>query len=159
MCMYYNLDENPGISQKEKGGAFKYSYLDDKSIESQIIDFTDGIQSSVTFYIPDMHCSSCVWLLENLYRINKSIISSKVNKSFQVYGRSQKIVQDPNLISKWKKAGMELLLIGLESIDQKKLDSMKKNSSPKINEAAIKICHKMGVEMTAYFIIITGFSQ
>jgi Cu+-exporting ATPase len=79
MCMYYNLDENPGISQKEKGGAFKYSYLDDKSIASHIIDFTDGVQTSLTFFIPDMHCSSCVWLLENLYRLNKSITSSKVN--------------------------------------------------------------------------------
>ncbi len=79
MCMYYNLDEKPGASQKEKGGAFKYSYLDDETIVNHVIDFTDGKQSSVTFFIPEMHCSSCVWLLENLYRINTSIVSSKVN--------------------------------------------------------------------------------
>jgi len=79
MCMYYNLEDKPGTSQKEKGGAFKYGYLDDKTIANHIIDFTDGAQSSVTFFIPEMHCSSCVWLLENLYRINKSIVSSKVN--------------------------------------------------------------------------------
>ena len=79
MCMYYNLDEKPGASQKEKGGTFKYSYLDDKTIVNHIIDFTDGKQSSVTFFIPEMHCSSCVWLLEKLYRINTSIVSSKVN--------------------------------------------------------------------------------
>lgn len=79
MCMYYNLDKNPGRSQKEKGGVFKYSYLDDQSIIRQIIDFTNGTQSSVTFFIPEMHCSSCIWLLENLFRINESIILSKVN--------------------------------------------------------------------------------
>jgi Cu+-exporting ATPase len=79
MCMYYNLDDKPGTSQKEKSGAFKYSYLEDKAIVNHIIDFTDGVQSSVTFFIPEIHCSSCIWLLENLYQINASIISSKVN--------------------------------------------------------------------------------
>jgi Cu+-exporting ATPase len=26
-----------------------------------------------------MHCSSCLWLLENLHRLNENIVSSKVN--------------------------------------------------------------------------------
>ena len=26
-----------------------------------------------------MHCSSCLWLLENLHRLNPAVIASKVN--------------------------------------------------------------------------------
>jgi Cu+-exporting ATPase len=33
----------------------------------------------VQFYLPTMHCASCIWLLENLHRINPAIISSKTN--------------------------------------------------------------------------------
>ena len=35
--------------------------------------------TSVTFYIPQMHCSSCIWLLEHLYRINQAVVRSRVN--------------------------------------------------------------------------------
>ncbi|MEJ0105960.1 MAG: hypothetical protein WDO19_26915 [Bacteroidota bacterium] len=33
----------------------------------------------VTFYLPQMHCSSCLYLLENLHRVNDGIVSGKVN--------------------------------------------------------------------------------
>jgi len=79
MCTYYSLDDKPGVTQKEKGGAFKYNYLNDERTVQHLIDFSDGKQSSVTFFIPDIHCASCIWLLENLYRLNPAIITSKVN--------------------------------------------------------------------------------
>jgi P-type Cu+ transporter len=79
LCAYYTLDQNPGISPKEAGITTKYGYLDDPSVVKQLISFSDGNRSQVTFTTPDMHCSSCIWLLENLYRVNDGIIESKVN--------------------------------------------------------------------------------
>jgi len=79
LCDYYNLNKNPGISQQIKVRKDKFAFLDDKKIQNQIISFSDEEQIHVTYYLPQMHCSSCLYLLENLYRINPGIVSSKVN--------------------------------------------------------------------------------
>jgi len=79
LCQYYNLNENPGISQRIKLRKDKFAFLDDEKIQLQLLSFRDDKQVHVTFYLPQMHCSSCLYLLENLYRLNDGVISSKVN--------------------------------------------------------------------------------
>ena len=32
-----------------------------------------------TLYIPHIHCSSCIWILENLNKLNPNISDSQVN--------------------------------------------------------------------------------
>ena len=79
LCDYYNLNVNPGISQRIKVRKDKFAFLDDEKIQLQLVSFRDQQQVHVTFYLPQMHCSSCLYLLENLYRLNEGVISSKVN--------------------------------------------------------------------------------
>ncbi|HQW43646.1 MAG TPA: heavy metal translocating P-type ATPase metal-binding domain-containing protein [Chitinophagaceae bacterium] len=79
LCEYYNLNENPGISQRIKVRKDKFAFLDDEKIQLQLVSFKNDTQVHVTFYLPQMHCSSCLYLLENLYRIEPGIVSSKVN--------------------------------------------------------------------------------
>ncbi|MFI5212121.1 MAG: heavy metal translocating P-type ATPase metal-binding domain-containing protein, partial [Ignavibacteria bacterium] len=81
LCKYYELDKNPGISQKQLDSAVKsrYSYLDDDYIVKQLTSYSDGNISICNFTIPQVHCSSCIWLLENLHKLNHSIIHSEIN--------------------------------------------------------------------------------
>ena len=79
LCDYYAISKNPGSSQKMIVRKDKFSFLDDDKIRRSLISFSDETQTHVTFYLPQMHCSSCLWLLENLHRLNENIISSKVN--------------------------------------------------------------------------------
>jgi P-type Cu+ transporter len=79
MCDYYEISNNPGISQRIKIRDDKFAFLDDEKIQSSLISYKDEEQIHVTFYLPQMHCSSCLWLLENLYRLNNGVIASKVN--------------------------------------------------------------------------------
>ncbi len=79
LCEYYNLNENPGISQRIKVRKDKFAFLDDEKIQLQLVSFRNDKQVHVTFYLPQMHCSSCLYLLENLHRIEPGIVSSKVN--------------------------------------------------------------------------------
>jgi Cu+-exporting ATPase len=79
LCDYYSLNNNPGITAKNPEALKKFAVLDDDKVRKKIIQFTDGKQSKVTFYIPYIHCSSCVWLLEVLYKLNPGIVSSNVN--------------------------------------------------------------------------------
>ena len=93
LCNYYTLDQNPGISPKINV-VRKFDYLNDETIINQLIDFRDENITAVTFIIPQMHCSSCIWLLENLFKINPLINQSKVDflkKTLNVRFHNQKI--------------------------------------------------------------------
>ncbi|MET2985186.1 heavy metal translocating P-type ATPase [Aureibaculum conchae] len=77
LTCYYDLENAPGkIPEDIKG---KYNYLDDDNIIEKLYDFKDGETSVITFYIPHVHCSSCIWILENLNKLLPSINSSQVN--------------------------------------------------------------------------------
>ena len=79
LCEYYNLNENPGITQRVKLRKDKFAYLEDPAIHSSLISYKDDKQVHVNFYLPQMHCSSCLYLLENLHRLEPGIVSAKVN--------------------------------------------------------------------------------
>lgn len=70
-------DLSPGMSQKE-GIKTDFSYLDQSEIKSKVLDFSDGKTAWVTFRTPQIHCASCVWLLENLPRLNTYVLQSQV---------------------------------------------------------------------------------
>lgn len=78
LCQYYEIEENAGISLKGKRQA-QFAWLDDEVIQSQLVDYQDDVMTKVTFYLPSIHCASCVWLLENLYKFNEGILDSKIN--------------------------------------------------------------------------------
>ena len=79
LCEYYKLNEKPGVTQKIKVRGDKFAFLDDSSIEAKLVSFKDDQYVHVNFYLPQMHCSSCLYLLENLHRLNPGILSGKVN--------------------------------------------------------------------------------
>ncbi|HVZ24545.1 MAG TPA: heavy metal translocating P-type ATPase metal-binding domain-containing protein, partial [Sediminibacterium sp.] len=78
MCQYYTLEQAPGANRKKEVRADTFAFLEDEKIQSALIRFSDHAQSHVVFYLPQIHCSSCLWLLENLHRIAPAVISSKV---------------------------------------------------------------------------------
>jgi Cu+-exporting ATPase len=79
MCEYYNLNEAPGINQRMQVRPEKFAFLDDEAIGRQLIQYTDGNESQVTFYLPQVHCSSCLWLLEHLQQLDSGVVSSRVD--------------------------------------------------------------------------------
>ncbi len=79
LCDYYTLNENPGLNKRINVRKDKFAFLDDQAIRQKLISFSEGKQTHVTLYLPQMHCSSCLYLLENLHRLDKGVISSKVH--------------------------------------------------------------------------------
>lgn len=95
LCEYYSIDAQPGKSQKNNSNSKnQFDYLDDLEVKSKLLDFQNEIESHVTFYIPLIHCASCIWLLENLFKINSAITFSRVDfvkKKIQIKFLHQKI--------------------------------------------------------------------
>jgi P-type Cu+ transporter len=79
LCDYYTLNDAPGQSRKISIRPEKFAFLEDTAIAAQLISFREGAHVQVNFYLPQMHCSSCLWLLENLHRLNEGISSSRVD--------------------------------------------------------------------------------
>lgn len=78
LCNYYEIEQKPGISFKSKKNN-RYEYLEDSSVVEKLLDFKDENVSKVHFYLPQIHCYSCVWLLEKLFILNNGIGQSRVD--------------------------------------------------------------------------------
>ncbi|CVK15356.1 Cu+-exporting ATPase [Apibacter mensalis] len=76
---YYSLNSKAGIKPEKRQNYFEF--LDTQQVFDKIIDYSEDGLILVTFKIPVIHCSACIWLLESIKNINKNIIYSTVNFS------------------------------------------------------------------------------
>lgn len=77
---FYKLSPQERLSQKiSSADQHKYAFLDNKEIFETLVDFQDGGQIKLSLNLPDIHCSSCIYLLENLNQLIPGIIHSKVD--------------------------------------------------------------------------------
>ncbi|WP_341661698.1 heavy metal translocating P-type ATPase [Blattabacterium cuenoti] len=58
-----------------------FDFLDDEKISEKIIDFHHKNITTVRFFIPSIHCGSCVLILESLPKLYKNILNSTVDFS------------------------------------------------------------------------------
>jgi Cu+-exporting ATPase len=79
LCSYYNIESTPGIKIEEGKFKEKFVFLDDEEISSKLYEFSEEAIRKVSLYIPGIHCSSCIWLLEHLNVLNKAVLKSTVN--------------------------------------------------------------------------------
>jgi len=86
LANFYELNKRAGIRPNDESSS-QFEYLDTPEIFEKVTDFSEGNTSLVTFKIPVIHCSSCIWLLESLHTLNEGIKYSQVNftrKTLQV---------------------------------------------------------------------------
>ena len=74
---YYDFENAPGATPLDIQG--KYDFLDNETIVSKLLEFQEENIAIVSLNIPHIHCSSCIWILENLNRLQPGITSSQVN--------------------------------------------------------------------------------
>lgn len=78
LCQYYDFEGSPGTTPALRPAA-RYEFLDDPAIIRQLVDYSGETLAVATLQIPEIHCSSCIWLLENLHKLNDGIFFSRVN--------------------------------------------------------------------------------
>ena len=78
---FYALDDAPGVSQQTAAtlDAGRFACLDDPDVAARLITFDDGRLARVTLSIPAIHCASCVWLLEQLWRFEPGVVRAEVD--------------------------------------------------------------------------------
>ncbi|GIV37551.1 MAG: ATPase [Cyclobacteriaceae bacterium] len=79
LCTYYNLEKNPGQQQKYPVDAGEFESLNDPFVRKKLLLFDSPDFARVEWYIPAIHCVSCIWLLENLHKLNQGILRAQVH--------------------------------------------------------------------------------
>ncbi len=85
MQQYYEFQQQPGIRLSEAPHLSKYAYLDKEEVKEKLFEFYDNEIAKVTFYIPSIHCASCIWLLEHLNKLNDGVKHAAVNFAQKKY--------------------------------------------------------------------------
>jgi Cu+-exporting ATPase len=78
LCDYYELAEQPGTKEEGDATTIRAELFDLPEVREKLVEFSEDGITRVTLYVPQMHCSSCIWLLENLQRVEPAIIRSRV---------------------------------------------------------------------------------
>lgn len=79
LCQYYDLSDTPagnqaaGLGAATKEQAHKFAFLDNQEIAQRLYIFQDGDECRINYYLPQVHCSSCVYLLENLHKLVEGV--------------------------------------------------------------------------------------
>lgn len=80
LCAYYSLDSQPGIPLKNSE-VDNFAFLDEPAIRKKLLTFESPGFAKISFFIPAIHCVSCIWLLENLKTLHKGVLRAEVNFS------------------------------------------------------------------------------
>ena len=77
LSCYYDFEQSPGATPLDIAG--KYDFLDNPTIVAKLLDFQEENTEIISLSIPHIHCSSCIWILENLQKLQPGINTSQVN--------------------------------------------------------------------------------
>lgn len=83
----------------------------------------------------------------------EEIKKRSIHKKFIVYGTSRSIARQPGLMKDLKDAGLSAVLVGMEFIRDDALAAVNKSSDQADNEACIKVCRELDIELICLFMI------
>jgi len=135
LCTYYDFESNPGIKVENAKYKEKFAFLDEAEIAEQLYDFSEGDIRKISLYIPAIHCSSCIWLLENLSILNKGVLKSMVNfvkKEVSITFNSDQI----------SIRALAELLSSIHYIPEITLDKLQEKQNKDVNK---KLLYKIGI--------------
>jgi radical SAM superfamily enzyme YgiQ (UPF0313 family) len=80
-----------------------------------------------------------------------------VRKRYFLYGRTDTIARNRDLLALWRDIGLERIFVGLESFRAVDLKDIRKGSTLADNEAAVRILHDLEIEIYGSFIVRPDF--
>ncbi len=147
---FYEFNKNSGI-RPSSDDQTQFDYLDTEDVFNKVVDFHEGGTTLVTFKIPVIHCSSCIWLLESLNTINPKIKYSQVNftrKTVQIAYKSDELKLSE--LAKFLTNFGYKPVINLETADKKK-ETLDKSLLIKLAIAGFAFGNSMFLSFPEYF--------
>ncbi len=97
--------------------------------------------------------------VKRMDRLHDLIVERGIRKRYFAYSRADCVVQNPQIFEKWARIGLQVVMTGLEAIDDNHIDALNKRSSLEINERAIEILSRNGIGLSAGFVIMPDYTE
>jgi P-type Cu+ transporter len=79
LCNFYTLSDEAGKTVADIRDEKQYGYLNDPEVVERLVIFAEGDIKHVKFRVPQVHCISCIWLLEKLYKLDPGVARSRLH--------------------------------------------------------------------------------
>jgi radical SAM superfamily enzyme YgiQ (UPF0313 family) len=89
----------------------------------------------------------------------KKIMQSGIRKKFFADVRADTIVKNPDLMKKWKEAGLYAVVVGFEDFQDERLAGYNKKYRGHVIYEAIDILHELGIVMVGDFIALPEYDE
>ncbi len=150
LCAYYQMDDGRK-SERIDFDSDRFAYLDLPEIQDKLIRYKDDEQVRVLFYIPRIHCSSCIYLLEHMHEIHPGFLNTSLNFP----KKELTVIYDPSALSlrevvEWlSRIGYEPYL-SLEDMDNEKKSKPRRDTIIKLAVAGFAFGNIMLLSFPEY---------
>lgn len=121
----------------------------------RVVEELAGIEEECVFFADDESLIDA----ERMTMLARLIKEAGIKKRYFLYGRSDTITRNPELLRVWRDIGLERVFVGLEFFRDEDLDYIRKRSTSKDNEDAVQILHALGIDVYASFIVGQHFRR
>ena len=122
---------------------------------ARIVEELAGIEEEFVFFADDESLVDA----PRMKRLAQLIGEAGIRKRFFLYGRSDTIAGNPDLLAAWRAVGLERVFVGLEFFRDEDLQYINKGSTVRENARAIETLHRLGIEAHASFIVRPEFRE
>jgi len=129
-----------------------------KYLERDIEDVVDEIASLPQEYIYFVDDETFI-NANRMKLLAEKLIDRGVKKRYISWARSDTVCKHPDLFVLWKKAGLEFVYIGFESLEEKNLNEYNKNASPSQNRKARQILRDLNINIHAALMVNPDFEK
>ena len=120
---------------------------------ARVVEELAGIEEEYVFFADDESLVDAA----RMKRLAEAIAAAGIRKQFFMYGRSDTIARNPELMALWRDVGLVRIFVGLEFFRDEDLEYVHKGSTLQENARAVQICHDLGIEVYASFIVRPEF--
>lgn len=129
-----------------------------KYLQRDLEDVVDEIASLPQEYIYFVDDETFI-NTKRMQRMAELLIERGVRKKYISWARSDTICRHPELFELWKRAGLEFVYVGFESLEARNLDDYKKNATPSENRRAREILRNLNLNIHAALMVNPDFEE
>ena len=120
-----------------------------KRSPEKVVEELTGIKEEYVFFADDESLVDA----KRMKILAQLIKDAGIKKRYFLYGRTDTIAKNPDLLKMWRDIGLEKVFVGLEFFRDQDLDNIGKGTSICDNKEAVRILSNLGIEPYPSFII------
>ncbi|NIR17608.1 MAG: radical SAM protein, partial [Desulfobacterales bacterium] len=121
----------------------------------KVVEELAGIDEKFIFFADDESLIDA----SRMKTLAKLIKDAGIKKQYFLYGRSDTIARNPELLEMWGDIGLKRIFVGLEFFRDEDLKYIRKRSTIGDNEKAVEVLQDLDIEIYASFIVRPEFDK